>query len=241
MGKFEDLTGQKFGRLTVVKQGDTARNGDIRWWCQCDCGNVELVLVRTYHLNSGHTKSCGCLRNEAIKQPGRNKKYNRYDLSGKYGIGWTSKNEEFYFDIEDYDKIKDYCWYINNRQYVCAKVDKKQILLHRVVLQIDNNYEIDHIQGKQSRHDNRKSNLRICTHSENMKNVGLRIDNTSGVTGVHFDKGEQKWIARIVIDGKRIVLGEYNNFENAKRKRLEAEKEYYGEFSYYNSQSYITN
>ena len=43
-----------------------------------------------------------------------NKKYNKYDLSGEYGIGWTSNtNQEFYFDLEDYDKIKDYCWIYN--------------------------------------------------------------------------------------------------------------------------------
>ena len=37
------------------------------------------------------------------------KKYNRYDLSGEYGIGWTTNtNHVFYFDLEDYEKIKDY-------------------------------------------------------------------------------------------------------------------------------------
>ena len=72
-----------------------------------------------------------------------------------------------------------------------------------------------------------------------MLNVGLRTNNTSGVTGVHFDKSKKKWIARIVINGERIVLGEYDNFEDAKQKRLIAENEYYGEFSYNNSQSYI--
>ena len=87
MGKFEDLTGRKFGRLTVISNGDTAKNGDIQWWCQCDCGNKELSIVRTYNLKSGHTRSCGCMRDEEAKRPGRNKKYNKYDLSGEYGIG----------------------------------------------------------------------------------------------------------------------------------------------------------
>ena len=39
------------------------------------------------------------------------KKYNKYDLTGKFGIGYTSKGEEFYFDLEDYDKIKNHLWY----------------------------------------------------------------------------------------------------------------------------------
>lgn len=184
-------------------------------------------------------KSCGCLRRDFAYS--LNKSVNKYNLNGEYGIGYTSKGEEFYFDLEDFELIKDYCWYINNRKYVCSKDGNKQILFHRVVLQVGDEgdeYEVDHKNGKQSRHDNRKSNLRRCTHSDNMKNVGLRIDNTSGVTGVNFDKNKQKWIARIVIDGKRTVLGEYDNFDDARTKRLEAEEKYYGEFSYNNSQGY---
>lgn len=243
MSKARDLTGQKFGILTAIKRVEDyiePSNGRhrARWLCKCDCGN-ETIVTDSNLVRKNGTKSCGCLRRNFAYN--LNKNCNTYDLSGEYGIGYTSKGEEFWFDLEDHDKIKDYCWYINNRKYVCAKVDNKQILLHRVVLQVDNDCEVDHIQGKQSRYDNRKSNLRQCTHSENMKNVGLRTNNTSGVTGVHFDKDKQKWVARIVINGKRIVLGEYDRFENAKRKRLEAEEEYYGEFSYNNSQSYMIN
>lgn len=39
----------------------------------------------------------------------KNKRYNRYDLTGEYGIGYTNQGVEFYFDLEDYDKIKEYC------------------------------------------------------------------------------------------------------------------------------------
>lgn len=41
------------------------------------------------------------------------KQYNRYDLSGEFGKGWTNKEEEFWFDLEDFDKIKNYCWHFN--------------------------------------------------------------------------------------------------------------------------------
>ena len=44
-----------------------------------------------------------------------NVKYNKYDLLGSFGVGWTTNtNKEFWFDLEDYDKIKDYCWAENN-------------------------------------------------------------------------------------------------------------------------------
>ena len=183
-------------------------------------------------------KSCGCLRRNFAYNI--NKNFNTYDLSGEYGIGYTSKGEEFYFDLEDYDLIKDYCWYINDREYVCAKNNNKQILLHRVVLRLepDDCCSVDHKHGRESRNDNRKSNLRPCTHSQNIMNIGLRSNNTSGVTGVHFDKIKQKWVARISVDGQRIILGEYNNFEDAVNERAIAEDKYYGEFSYFNSQSY---
>ena len=52
---------------------------------------------------------------------------NVYDLSGEYGIGYTLKGEEFYFDLEDYDKIKDYCWHIN-KKYVCTKYKNNRIM-----------------------------------------------------------------------------------------------------------------
>ena len=242
MGKFKDLTGQRFGRLTAIKRVEdyiepSSGRHRARWLCKCDCGNETIVLDGNLMKKNG-VKSCGCLRRNFAYN--LNKSFNTYDLSGEYGIGYTSKGEEFYFDLEDYDLIKDYCWYINDREYVCAKYNNKQILLHRVVLGLksDDNCVVDHKHGRESRNDNRKSNLRQCTHSENIMNTGLRSNNTSGVTGVHFDKRKQKWVARISANGQRIVLGEYDNFDDAKNKRLISEDEYHGEFSYYNSQCY---
>ena len=57
---YEDLTGRKFGMLTVVERVDGQR-----WRCRCDCGKEAIVL--TYHLKSGHTKSCGCLQHRKRK------------------------------------------------------------------------------------------------------------------------------------------------------------------------------
>ena len=54
-----DLTGEKFGRLTVVRKTDERLNKKIVWECACDCGST--VKVRGGHLKSGHTTSCGCV------------------------------------------------------------------------------------------------------------------------------------------------------------------------------------
>ena len=63
-----DLTGQKFGRLTVIRF-DHSQNGRKYYLCQCDCGNLKTVS--SHSLKSGNTKSCGCLHKEILVQ--RNK------------------------------------------------------------------------------------------------------------------------------------------------------------------------
>jgi hypothetical protein len=61
MAKRKDLTGEKFGRLTVIGVG--AGKKAKAWLCKCDCG--EDIVVITSKLNTGHTRSCGCLKSEA--------------------------------------------------------------------------------------------------------------------------------------------------------------------------------
>lgn len=61
-----DLTGQKFGRLTVLRYAGAATNGNARWECRCDCG--ALAVVDGYRLRKGMTTSCGCYRREYMKK-----------------------------------------------------------------------------------------------------------------------------------------------------------------------------
>lgn len=58
MGKFIDLLGQKFGRLTVIERMPNNKRKQAVWKCLCDCGNE--VIVEAGHLRSGHSQSCGC-------------------------------------------------------------------------------------------------------------------------------------------------------------------------------------
>ena len=159
------------------------------------------------------------------------KKYNTYDLTGEYGIGYTSKGEEFYFDLEDYDKVKDYCWN-KHKEYIATRNVSGYILFHRLVMGIsDENIAVDHINHNKS--DNRKNNLRFVTDSQNSMNRCISSHNTSGITGVNKCNG--KWTARIGVNTKRIFLGNYDNFFEAVKARKEAEEKYYKEYSYDNS------
>ena len=100
-------------------------------------------------------------------------------------------------------------------------------------MQFPENVDIDHINHKL--HDNRKANLRICEHMKNMMNQSKRSDNTSGVPGVNYNKATNKWMVRIGVNGNRILLGLFDNFNDAVKARKNAEEKYYQQFSYDNS------
>lgn len=227
----ENLIGKEFGLLKVIDRDNdyVAPNGQkvSKWICKCQCGNIKSI--NKYSLLDGRTKSCGCLNKKLVRQ--RTKKYNTYDLSGEYGIGYTSKEEPFYFDLEDYDLIKNYCWLINTQTgYVCTRNRKHQLKLHKLLFPYD---IIDH--KNHNKADNRKENLRIVTSSKNSMNRKISKNNSSGVTGVCWHKKSQRWVARITVDNHRIELGSFSNFEDAVKARKEAEEKYFGEYSYDNS------
>ena len=62
MSKKIDLTGQRFGRLLVIRESGRAKDRQIMWLCRCDCGGE--VIVRSVYLRRGDTQSCGCLKRE---------------------------------------------------------------------------------------------------------------------------------------------------------------------------------
>jgi hypothetical protein len=172
---------------------------------------------------------------------GKKDSVNTYDLSGEFGIGYTLKGEEFYFDLEDYDKIKDFYWVISvdgyvvhQQRYYKNKVVQKSALMHRLILNItDKKFVADHIISE-NKNDNRKSNLRVATYSENNFNMRTSKSNTSGCKGVSMDKRSGKWEVYIGINYKRKFLGYFSEFEDAVKARKDAEMVYFGEFSIYN-------
>ena len=228
--KIEVHPGDKYGRLTVIKAVDRSVDPSGRKYrqmlCSCDCGS-EPIKVLLNSLRKGDTKSCGCYKKEKTKE--RMKKFNAYDLETyEYGVGYTTKGEEFYFDKEDFELIKNYCWRISNG-YVSTNVNNKPILMHRLVMNAKDGMEIDHIFHVTN--DNRKSQLRECTRSQNDMNRKINKNNTIGVAGVYLDKRYDKWQARIGVNGNSISLGTFDTKEEAMETRLKAELELHGTFS----------
>lgn len=96
--KLKDLTGKKFGMLTVIGRGKDYiyPNGKQipRWLCQCECGGT--TLARSVNLHHGKTKSCGCLQRKQASERMKKQSYNAIDISGirpverrpDYGVLW---------------------------------------------------------------------------------------------------------------------------------------------------------
>ncbi|WP_424667281.1 hypothetical protein [Candidatus Binatus sp.] len=117
MGNLIDLTGQRFGRLVVLRRDGSDAKGGALWVCCCDCGTE--TTVRGYHLRSGHSKSCGCFNRELLTTHGlrhtglyrswqnlrrrcRDAKYCHYSAYGGRGITFDprwGKFENFFADM----------------------------------------------------------------------------------------------------------------------------------------------
>lgn len=161
------------------------------------------------------------------------KKYNNYDLSREYGVGWTTNtNKEFYFDLEDYEKIKNYCWVedVGTTGYssIRARVpgENKKVIMHWIIM---GEKWYDHID--RNPFNNRKNNLRKTTRAENNRNRSISKNNTAGITGIYWNKCNNNWRSSITVNRERIELGSYKNKEDAIIARLLAEVKYFGEFA----------
>lgn len=152
-----------------------------------------------------------------------------------------SKNKFAIIDEEDFNMINQWTWSFNGKYAVRWYWDKKTrtykfIQMHRFIINCPIKKEVDHI--NRNGLDNRKINLRICNHSENNRNKGKLISNTSGYIGVHEYKSNKKWVnpikkwvANITINKKTVSLGYFLTKEEAARAYDKKAKELYGEFA----------
>lgn len=208
--------GDTFGVRTVVGYDPTTK----KCYTVCKCGNERWVSK--YEI--ANTTSCGCLNKQRMIEYNSNP--NEYDLSQKYGIGFTHKGERFLFDLEDYELICGISWSFNKDGYLIGRYNNKNIGIHQLIMGCPQDSMVDHQNGYEW--DNRKSNLRICSHAENGRNRKVNVNSKSGVAGVY--KAGNKWAAQIYDNGKKVHLGHFDNFEDAVKARKEAEPIYYKEF-----------
>lgn len=154
------------------------------------------------------------------------------ELSASHGILHLGTSE-YLFDLEDLHLIESRNWYPDKDGYlVCGYYyfGRYQVSrFHRIVMHAKAGEIVDHI--NKNRKDNRKRNLRRCAFTENDRNRGLYSTNTSGVTGVFFDKECGMWLANISYNGRRVYIGRYKHKEDAIMARLKKEVELFGEYA----------
>lgn len=154
--------------------------------------------------------------------------------------------QSFFVDDEDIELLKGINWYVNKKGYVVGwcTVKKRIFRIHRVIMKVQNNTIpiIDHID--RNKLNNQKSNLRFCTHSENLKNQSA--SGKSKYLGVSIRTAKRKnklgqineyeyIVAQIVIDGKLKYLGSFKNEIDAAKKYNEYALKHFGEFANLNA------
>lgn len=218
-------------RLIVVEEIERRQGKKAMWRCKCTCGSDKEVIGAGTAIRTGDVRSCGCLERELIiarNKAGHETTYEEIDD----GYIVHCKNSELvaYIDKEDYELVKDYTWNIRDRdngysgyKSISTRINGKTVTMCTLLTSFS---YCDHIDRNPL--NNRRSNLREATHTENMRNCSKRKDNTSGYTGVTWNKPSKKWEAQLSINGKCLHLGKFEDKIDALKARLQAELQYFG-------------
>lgn len=139
-------------------------------------------------------------------------------------------------DAQDVPLVEGFRWHakVQRRSVYAARRRRagsegsETVRMHRVIADAADGMDVDHLNHDGL--DNRRSNLRVCTRSENMHNQRLSKANTTGYKGVRWSRADNKYVACIKLRGKRIYLGAFDNAEDAHEAYCKASKRLHGEF-----------
>ena len=219
--KSQDYIGRKFYRLTVLEQVESL-NHRCRFRCVCDCGNETVVLGQS--LKSGHVRSCGCLLSESSRE--RIKLFHQEKGNEQHGLSHTRL-----YSI--WAGIKGRCFKPSNRNYpnyggrgISMCEEWKESFAAFCAWAFANGYEDDlSIDRIDVEGDYCPENCRWANSSLQSENKRISTRNTSGVTGVSFNKKTKKYVAYISHNRKPKYLGSFANFEDAVEARKKAESQ----------------
>ena len=194
----DDLTNQRFGRLTVLGDvGKRTGRGRVLWHCLCECGRV--TFVQGDHLKNGRTKSCGCLNEE--------EKHKRFkDLT-------NTETDNF--------KVIDRAYSKNQRVYwncICKHCG------NHIELQSNQIERYSSCGCKQNR--STKERMAEISDPESLKTNKPTAKSTTGVRGVYFNKRKKRYVVYINVDKKSKYLGSSVDLKEAADIRRKAEIEF---------------
>jgi hypothetical protein len=136
-------------------------------------------------------------------------------------------------DCERFSEISKHRWHFTKNGYAArnSMISGKRvcIYMHRFIANTPDGLETDHINGDTL--DNRVSNLRVCRHSENCKNLKLSRANKTGFKGVDRHSQNGNWRAQIMVNGELIHLGCFESPSLAGEAYLNAARKLFGQFN----------
>jgi len=141
---------------------------------------------------------------------------------------------EAIIDASDVHLVENHNWWAEVKQWGVSAARsirepyKTNIYMHRVIMNAPAGSEVDH--KDHNTLNNRRSNLRFCTSTQNSQNTRLRCDNTSGYKGVSWCKLNNKWKAQIAANGANRYIGLFDCPKKAHEAYIKAAKKHFGEF-----------
>lgn len=134
-------------------------------------------------------------------------------------------------DDDDFALVSKHKWYAKEDKeswYARTRINNKPVYMHRLILDAPRGKPVDHI--NRNGLDNRRSNIRLCTQSENQRNMRSR-GGSSKFKGVSWHKRSNKWRAKCTLNGKSIHVGVFENEEDAARAYDSTVLNKFGEFA----------
>lgn len=206
--------GMKLGKLELLER--TKKGTKWGYICKCECGNVKWIRSDSLTSKTKPARSCGCLAKDNY--------FKAKDIANKrFGrlVALEPTDDRDKWNGSIIWKCKCDCGNIIN---VCSGSLKTGSIVscgcYRKEYETRQGSNIGAIHVRKNIKED--TNLQVISRRDTLK-----LNNTSGVTGVIWDKSRNKWVAQIVFQGKHIYLGRYINKEDAIAAREEAEEKYF--------------
>ena len=162
------------------------------------------------------------------------RKFSAITIEGDIAYVELTQGKIAIIDTKNVPLIKNYPWYAwfnknTNSWYAAHKTAKRFFWMHRLVLNATKGVFVDHVNHDSL--DNRETNLRFCTQSQNHHNQRIRSNNSTGFKGVSFNKQRHGYMALIMVNKKRVELGVFDTAEKAHAAYCEAATRFFEDFA----------